>query len=64
MRTLDFTKNWALIFKKCDFDAIFMITYAPGQSAFNIVERRMVPLSKELCEVLLKHDYFNVRTQI
>ena len=35
-----------------------MVTYAPGQSAFNIVERRMAPLSKEMCGLILPHDYF------
>ena len=40
------------------FDAIFMVTFAPGQSAFNIVERRMAPLSKKMCGLILPHDSF------
>lgn len=35
-------------FKKYDLDAIYVATNAPGRSAFNRVERRMAPLSKEL----------------
>ena len=47
---------WLPIFKECDFDGIFMVTYAPGQSAF-IVERRMVQLSREMCGLILPHDF-------
>ena len=39
-------------------DAFFLATNAPGRSAFNRVERRMVKLSKELCGVILEHDKF------
>ena len=35
-------------FLRYDFDSLFIATNAPGRSAFNIVERKMVPLSKEL----------------
>lgn len=41
-----------------DFDAIFLATNAPGRSAYNPIERRMAPLSKELRGVLLPHDTF------
>ena len=39
-------------------DAFFLATNAPGRSAFNRVERRMVKLSKELSGVILQHDKF------
>ena len=39
-------------------DAFFLATNAPGRSAFNRVERRMVKLSKELSGVILEHDKF------
>ncbi|KAJ8867517.1 hypothetical protein PR048_031319 [Dryococelus australis] len=45
-------------FKKYDLDAIFIATNAPGRSAFNRVERRMAPLSRELTGVVLHHDSF------
>lgn len=45
-------------FKKYDLDAIFIVTNAPGRSAFNRVERRMAPLSRELTGVVLPHDSF------
>ena len=34
----------------------FAMTHAPGMSAYNYVERRMAPLSKELDGVVLDHD--------
>ncbi len=34
-------------FVKHDLDALFIATNAPGRSAFNRVERKMAPLSKE-----------------
>lgn len=45
-------------FCKYDLDAILIATNAPGRSAFNRVERRMAPLSKELSGVILPHDRF------
>ena len=39
-----------------DLDAFFLATNAPGRSAFNPVERRMVKFSKELGGVVLPHD--------
>ena len=39
-------------------DVFFLVTNAPGRSAFNRVERRMVKLSKELSGVILEHDKF------
>ena len=45
-------------FIECDLDALFIATNAPGRSAFNRVERRMAPLSRELAGVLLDHQHF------
>ena len=45
-------------FQEHNLDALFIATNAPGRSAFNRVERRMAPLSRELSGVLLKHDQF------
>ena len=48
------TINCATVnFNKRDLDAYFVATNAPGQSAFNQVERRMSNLSKELSGVIL-----------
>lgn len=33
-------------------------TFSPGQSAYNIVERRMAPLSHDLAGLILPHDHF------
>ena len=41
-----------------DLDALFICTNAPGRSAFNRAERRMVKFSKDLSGVLLPHDHF------
>ena len=45
-------------FHTYDLDAFFLVTNAPGRSAFNRVERRVAPLSKELSGVLLEHEHF------
>ncbi|CAF1416944.1 unnamed protein product, partial [Rotaria sordida] len=45
-------------FKKYNLDALFILTHAPGQSAYNIVERRMAPLSPDLAGLILPHDHF------
>ena len=45
-------------FKKYNLDAIFIVTNAPGRSAYNRVERRMAPLSKRLSEVILEHEHY------
>ena len=39
-------------------DAFFLATNAPGRSAFNRVERRLVKLSKEFSGVILELDKF------
>ena len=45
-------------FNTYDLDAFFLVTNAPGLSAFNRAERRMVPLKKELSGVLLvQHEH-------
>ena len=46
-------------FNTYNLDAFFLVTNAPRFSAFNI-ERRMVPLSKDLDGVLLEHEHFGV----
>ncbi|KAJ8687960.1 hypothetical protein QAD02_024398 [Eretmocerus hayati] len=45
-------------FRRFDLDALIIATNAPGASAFNRVERRMAPLSRELSGVILPHDHF------
>lgn len=45
-------------FKKYNLDGLFIVTNAPGRSAFNRVERRMAPLSHELAGLILPHDHF------
>ena len=45
-------------FKKNNLDGLFIVTNAPGRSAYNRVERRMAPLSRELSGVILPHDHF------
>ena len=41
-----------------DLDGLFVFTNAPGRSAYNRVERRMAPLSRELAGVVLPHDHY------
>ena len=43
-------------FKKYDLDALLVLTHAPGMSAYNYVERKMAPLSKELAGLVIPHD--------
>lgn len=45
-------------FRSHDLDGFFLATNAPGRSAYNRVERRMAPLSRELSGVILPHDHF------
>ncbi|CAF0900718.1 unnamed protein product [Rotaria sordida] len=45
-------------FKKYNLDALFILTHAPGQSAYNKVEGRMAPLSHDLAGLILPHDHF------
>lgn len=41
-----------------DLDAIFVVTNAPGRSAYNRVERRMAPLSHQLSGLIIPYDSF------
>ena len=43
-------------FIKFDLDSCFVVTHAPHQSAYNIVERRMAPLSHDLAGLILPHE--------
>lgn len=45
-------------FLQNDLDALFIATNAPGRSAFNRVERKMAPLSRELSGLIIPHDNF------
>lgn len=45
-------------FSQFNLDALFVATNASGRSAFNRVERRMAPLSRELSGVILPHEHF------
>ncbi len=36
------------LFKKYQLDCLFVVSNCPGRSAFNMVERRMAPLSNQL----------------
>lgn len=45
-------------FVKNNLDALFIAANAPGRSAFNRVERRMAPLSRELSGVILPHEHY------
>ena len=41
-----------------NLDAVFVATHAPSQSASNPVERRMAPLSRQLCGVILPYQHY------
>jgi hypothetical protein len=45
-------------FKNFDLDCLFISTNASGHSAFNPVERRMAPLSRDLSGLILPHDTY------
>lgn len=45
-------------FQKYDLDGLFVFTNAPGRSAYNRVERRMAPLSRELATVVLPYEHY------
>ena len=45
-------------FVQHDLDAVFIASNAPGRSAFNRVERKMAPLSRELSGLILPHDRY------
>jgi hypothetical protein len=39
-------------------DLLVVATHAPGQSAYNPVERRMAPLSRDLSGLILPFDFY------
>lgn len=45
-------------FKKYNLDAFILVTQAPGQSTYGIVERRLSLLSHDLSGLVLPHNYF------
>ncbi|CAF1564363.1 unnamed protein product, partial [Adineta steineri] len=45
-------------FKKHNLDALIMTTQAPGQALFNVVERRLSPMSHDLAGLIFPHDHF------
>lgn len=47
-----------LHFEKYDLDAIFIVTNAPGRSAYNPVERRLAPLSHATSGVILEAERY------
>ena len=51
-------------FLKYDLDAFFIATNAAGCSAFNRVERRMAPLSKEMADLILHHKHLVLTSTI
>ena len=42
----------------CDLDALSIAINNPDCSPFNRVERRMVPLRKEMTDLILDHKHF------
>ena len=51
-------------FKKYNLDAFILVTQAPGQSIFNIAERRLALLSHDLSGLVLPHNYFGTHLNI
>ena len=49
---------WARQFENRNLDAVFVFTHAPGSSAYNPVEKRMAPLSKDTAGIILPFDTF------
>ena len=49
---------WITCFNTHNVDGIFVFSNAPGFSAFNKVERRMAPLSKDTAGIVLPFDNF------
>ena len=45
-------------FENNDLDAVFVFTHAPGSNAYNPVEKRMAPLSKDTAGIILPFDTF------
>ncbi len=51
-------------FKTYNLDAFILITQAPGQTAFNVGERRLALLSQDLSGLVLPHNYFGTHLNI
>ena len=49
---------WTKDFTDFDFDCMCLFTHAAGSSAYNPVERRMAPLSKDTAGVILPFDTY------
>ena len=49
---------WSGFFKRHDIDGVFIFNNAPGYSAYNKVERRMAPLSKDTAGIVLPFNTF------
>jgi hypothetical protein len=45
-------------FKKYNLDALIIVNQAPGQTLFNVVERRLSPMAHDLAGLILPHDHF------
>jgi hypothetical protein len=45
-------------FKKYNLDSLIITNQAPGQALFNVVERRLSPMSHDLAGLILPHDHF------
>ena len=43
-------------FNHYNLDALIVSTHTPGMSAYNQVERRMAPLSRQMTGLVLPHD--------
>ena len=50
--------SWTKVFLKYNLDALFVFTYAPGNSAYNPLDRRMAPLSQESAGLILPFDKY------
>ena len=48
------------LFKELDLDALVIALHPEVYSAFNPVERRMAPLSRELIGVIFDHEHYGV----
>ena len=51
-------------FKRYNLDALFIVAQAPGQTMYNVVERRLASLSQDLTGLVLPHDYFGTHLNL
>lgn len=51
-------------FKKYNLDALILLSQAPGQSCFNVVERRLALLSHDLAGLVLPAYYFGTHLDL